>query len=125
MKFIDFFVEQLQQGLSDPRQMREVLYFLIMDQALRSKNLSGRKAWEIIGSLVAFVGKNGKFPDADEMKSFKASINSKHRNLGPRTSRILESLSMFELGELAVKKFLDKSAWKGFPGVDERGNPLE
>ena len=125
MKFIDFFVEQAQRAMSDTRQMREVLYFLIMDQALKSKNLSSRKAWEVIGSLVAFVGKNGKFPDAGKIRRFKSSINSKHRNLEPRTSSVLESLKMFELGELSLKKFLEKAAWKGFPGVDERGNPID
>ena len=125
MKFIDVLVETLQQGSRDPRRAREILYFLVMDQALRSKTLSERKSWEIIGSLIAYVGRERHFPKPAQLKTIKSSINSLHRDQDPRTSEILVSLRMFELGEAAVKKFLMERAWKGFPGVTERGKPLK
>ena len=124
MNFIDALVDCLLLEAKDPRVMREVLYFLVMEQALKAKRLSIRKDWELIGSLIAFLGRKSRFPTTLEIEDLKSSINSLHRERRERTSDSLFSLKMFELGERAVKKFFTETAWKGFPGVHPDGRPL-
>jgi hypothetical protein len=126
MKVLDILIESIQQAVGDdPRQMREVLYFLIMEQALKSENLQSKKGWMTIGSLVAFAGRERRFPKPAELRAIKSSISSALRNAETRTSCILYSLTEYELGEHLLKKFLEKDAWKGLPGVTPSGKPVE
>jgi len=122
MNFMDVLVDCLQQEMEDPRRVREVLYFLVMDLALKSKKLTERKAWEILGSLIAIVAKTKSFPDFATIKGVSSKINSEHRERIPRTSESLFSLKWFELGEASVKEFLSSQAWKGLPGFGEENS---
>jgi hypothetical protein len=123
LKFIDILVETIQKACNDPSQEKEVLYFLIMDLALKSDKLIERKAWETLASLVSSVWKERKFPSLQEIEALKAKTNSIHRSGEPRISRVLFSLREIEWGEASVKKFLAEKAWKGLAGFDEDGTP--
>jgi hypothetical protein len=124
LKFIDILIETLEREISNPSQIKEILYFLIMDLALKSNKLSERKAWETIASLVSLVWSTKRFPSADDLTTLRSEVNSLHRNKNDRTSFIFDSLKMFELGEASVRKFLHEKAWKGLAGFDDDGKPL-
>ena len=124
MKFIDILIEATQKAVSKPEQEKEILYFFLMDLALKSRKLSERKAWETLASLVAIVWKDRKFPSNKDILAVKASINSKFRENIPRTSGSLFSIRKFELGEAALKKFFNETAWKGMPGFEPDGTPM-
>jgi hypothetical protein len=120
----DILVEALQRAASKPEISREVLYFLVMDSALKCDKLSERKAWELIAHLIASISKHHRFPDGAELSRLQAGINARHRSRKEGTSDLLTSLKMFELGEASVREFLDADAWKGMPGFDpdEKGS---
>lgn len=123
MKFIDILVATLQKECNNPSREKEVLYFLLMDLALKSDKLTERKAWETLASLVSIVWKDRKFPSFETIKAIMADSNKIHRLGEPRTSSVLFSLREIEWGEQAVKKFLAEHAWKGLAGFDEDGTP--
>jgi hypothetical protein len=123
MKFIDILVDTLLNECKNRDQVKEVLYFLVMDLALKSNSLSERKVWETLASLISIIMKDRKFPSFKIINALKAETNSIHRSGEPRTSTILFSLREIEWGEAAVRKFLAEKAWKGLPGFDEDGTP--
>ena len=123
MNFIDSLIGTIQLEISKTENVKEVLYFFLMDLALKSKKLSERKAWELIASLVSLVWKDRKFPSFERLNSEKSEINSLHRENIPRTSGVMYSIKEYELGEAAVRKFLAEKAWKGMPGFNEDGTP--
>jgi hypothetical protein len=125
MKFIDILVEVCRDATSSPVRIKELLFFFTMDLALKSKKLSERKAWETLGSLISLIFKQKRFPNSAEIDLVKNQVNSLHREKNTRTSDVLFSLKMFELGEAEVKKFFNSRAWKGMPGFKEDGTPLE
>ena len=125
MNFIDALVDSLLSQVKDPRQMREVLYLLVMEQSLKAKNLKAKKAWMMIGSLISFAGRESRFPTTAEIATLQSSINSSIREKIIRTSDCLFSLRMFELGEREVKKFFNNTAWQGLPGWYADGTPWE
>lgn len=125
MNFIDALVDSLLLQLKIPSQMREVLYLLILELSLKSKNLEAKKAWLMIGSLISFAGRESRFPSTQEISAIKASINSNLRERTIRTSDCLVSLRRYELGEREVKKFFTATAWQGLPGWYSDGTPWE
>ena len=114
----DLLTEALQRAASKPEISREVLYFLVMDSALKCSKLSERKAWELIAHLIALIGKHHRFPSDAELSRLKSDLNARHRSRHEGTSDMLTSLKMFELGEASVREYLDADAWKGMPGFD-------
>lgn len=123
MRFIDVLVDMVQKAIRTPEQEKEILYFLLMDLALKSKGLSEQKAWKSLALLVSRVWLNRTFPSDSEIHEIKASINRDSRRKENRTSNFLFSLEDFEMGEAAVKKFFAERAWKGMAGFDEDGTP--
>jgi hypothetical protein len=122
LRIIDLIIDKLESEFNNPARMREILITLVMDLAVRSTTISERKAWETISLLISAVSKTGKFPDEETLQTIKASISSLHRNREERTSSLIFSLKMFELGEHELREFLQARAWDGLPGF---GEPLE
>ena len=125
LNFEDALVEGILQKIRSPEHIKEVLYSLIIDLALKAKNLKSRKAFELIGALIALVYRDGSFPDTEVLTRLKSEINFNHRNREFRTSEVFETLYDLELGEREVKKFLHERAWKGMPGFNEDGTPMK
>lgn len=121
----DFFISYLLKKIQTPTQIKEILFFFCMELALKSNKLSKRKSWELIACLISETWGLGVFPPNSKIDILKKNINSLHRNRESRTSEILDSLKMFELGEAELKKFFSATAWKGFPGFTEDGTPLK
>jgi hypothetical protein len=90
-----------------------------MDLAVRSTKVSERKAWETISLLIAIVSKTGRFPVEADLKTVRSQVNSLHREKENRTSDLIFTLKMFELGERELREFLSAKAWDGLPGFGE------
>ena len=120
MKFIDILVARLREELDQPARIREILISLCMELAVKSTTLPERKAWEIISLLISFVSKSGVFPDPTQILRIRSLVNSQHRESSYRTSDLMFTLKMFELGEHTLKEFLSKNAWDGMPGFGEQ-----
>ena len=125
LRFIDKFVEVLLENLRNPKEEILLIQNLLIDLSLKARSLPEHKAWETLASITSLVATEGKFPSFSAIRSVKADTNARHRNKEFRTSEILDSLTMFELGERAVKKFFSAGAWKGMPGFTEDGKPLK
>lgn len=122
MRIIDLIIDKLESEFNNPARIREILITLVMDLAVRSTTISERKAWETISLLISAVSKTGRFPDDETLQLFKSSINSIHRDNKERSSDLIFTLKMFELGEQEMREFLSNRAWDGLPGF---GEPLE
>ena len=135
MRIIDFFIDAVRNGIKTPEHEKEILYFFLMDLALKSKQVSERKAWEFLALLVSIIWKERKIPSLDAVNDLIKIIKAKFRqsspplngegNINTRTSKYLYTLDDFELGERALRRFLSERAWKGMPGFEEDGTPLK
>ena len=121
----EFFLEALKKARRNPEQEKEILYFFLIDLALKSKKLSEQKAWKTLAVLVSLIWKDKCFPTDPQIAEAKASVNRSSRNKESRTSGALYSIEDFEMGEAAMKKFFNSQAWKGMPGFEEDGTPLK
>jgi hypothetical protein len=113
-------LEEIWQRISDPLQLQEIVFTILAELMVRSPSLSERKGWYLVSSLTHAVAAKKSMPSREDLLALRGAASEAFRNREIRTSDQLWSLKLFELGERAVREFLERHAWDGMPGFEDQ-----